>query len=331
MRHRSPSSQRRTRPPRAALTVFAALLVAAPLLAGCSGVERSTDSGGGFPEVGEEAPGVDDGSGGGGDGESDGDGREVIVTGSLYLTVDDPLEAADEAARIVERAGGRVDGRREYSPTDAGADGAVAYDEQGQYLGSFPGGGAVLELRIPSERLTAVLDDLAALGEQEELVLSSDDVTVEVRDLEARIAALRASIERLLALQATAADLDDLLALETAISDRQAELESLEAQQRYYDDQVSLSTITLTLGSQEVAPVDEPDSFLTGLATGWEALLAFLGGALVVLGVLLPWLLVLGLLALVALRAVRRARRRRAGAAAATPAVGAPESVSDPR
>ena len=39
--------------------------------------------------------------------------------------------------------------------------------------------------------------------------------------------------------------------------------------------------------------------------------LAFLGGALVVVGVLLPWLLVLGLLALVAWAVVRRARARR--------------------
>lgn len=311
MRPRTRPSRSSSHPARVALAALAALLVAAPLLAGCSARDESIDSGGGFPSVGEEAPAVDDGAGGG-DGE--GDGREVIVTGSLYLTVDDPLEAADEAARIVESAGGRVDGRREYSPS-ASSDGVAAYDENGQYLGSFPGGGAVLELRIPSERLTSALADLQALGEQEELVLSTDDITVEVRDLEARIAALQASVDRLLALQAEAADLDDLLALETAISDRQGELESLQAQQRYYADQVSLASLTLTLGSLEVAPVDEPDSFLSGLATGWDALLGFLGGTLVVLGVVLPWLALLGLLALIALVVVRRVRRGRASRA----------------
>lgn len=310
MRPRARSSHRPSRRAVTALAALAALLLAAPLLAGCGASDESTDSGGGFPSVGEEAPSVDDGAGGG-DSDGGGEAREVIVTGSLYLTVEAPLDAADEAARIVESAGGRVDGRREYSPT-ASDEGVAAYDDNGQYLGSFPGGGAVLELRIPSERLTAVLGDLQALGEQEELVLSTDDVTVEVRDLEARIAALQTSVERLLALQAQAADLDDLLALETAISDRQGELESLQAQQRYYADQVSLASITLTLGSLEVAPVDEPDSFLTGLATGWDALLGFLGGALVALGVLLPWLALIGVLALIALLVVRRIRRTRA-------------------
>lgn len=302
---------RSSRTVRTALAALAALLVTVPLLAGCSARTESTDSGGGFPSVGEEAPSVDDGAGGGDSDGGDGEGRDVIVSGSLYLTVEDPLDTADEAARIVESAGGRVDGRREYSPS-ATHEGVAAYDENGQYLGRFPGGGAVLELRIPSARLTTVLGDLQALGEQEELALSTDDVTVEVRDLEARIAALQASVDRLLALQAQAADLDDLLALETAISDRQGELESLQAQQRYYADQVSLASITLTLGSLDVAPVDEPDSFLTGLATGWDALLGFLGGALVALGVLLPWLALIGVLALIALLVVRRVRRGRA-------------------
>ncbi|WP_169077323.1 DUF4349 domain-containing protein [Microcella alkalica] len=335
MRRRSPAPHRPARPTRAALALVVGLLVAAPLLAGCGAARNESTDSGWFTGGGEAPsvvdPGAPDGEGGGSGGDGDlgeqGGDRERIVTGSLYVTVDEPLAAADEATRIVERAGGRVDGRREYAASGRasgdGDSGAPAiYDENGQYLGSFPGGGAVLELRIPSERLSGVIDDLEALGEPEELVLSTDDVTVAVRDLEARISALRASVERLLALQSQAADLDDLLALESAISDRQAELESLEAQQRYYADQVSLSTITLTLGSQEVAPVDEPNSFLTGLATGWDALLAFLGGALVALGVLLPWLLPLGLLALVVLLVLRARRRRRAARDAATEVAG---------
>lgn len=322
------------------LSLAVIAIVAAPLLAGCGAIGARDESSGadGEPGVVGEAP-VQDGGDFGGGGESGGDGsgdggsgdgdspaepRELVITGSLYVTVEDPLEAADEAARIVERAGGRVDGRRESAPRGgsdgSGGDGSsgaeyapeYSYDDYGGGYYSFGSdGGAVLELRIPSARLTETLDDLEALGEREELVLSSDDVTFERRDLTARISALESSVTRLLALQDAAADLNDLIALESAISDRQAQLESLQAQERYYEDQVSLSTITLTLGSEDIAPVDEPDSFWTGLTTGWDALLAFLGGALVVVGVLLPWLLVLGLLALVAWAVVRRARARR--------------------
>lgn len=323
---------------RAVLSLVALAVLAAPLLAGCGAIgARDESSGsGGEPGVVGEAPvqdGGDLGGGGSGGGES-GDGdtpaedRELVITGSLYVTVEDPLEAADEAARIVERAGGRVDGRRESAPRESGSGdgtssgGGAEYapdysvDEYGGGYGGYfsfgDGGGAMLELRIPSARLTETIDELEALGEREELVLSSDDVTFERRDLTARISALESSVARLLALQDAAADLDDLIALESAISDRQAELENLQAQERYYEDQVSLSTITLTLGSEDVAPVDEPDSFWTGLTTGWDALLAFLGGVLVVAGVLLPWLIVLGVLALVAWAVLRRTRTRRA-------------------
>ena len=230
--------------------------------------------------------------------------RSVITTGYLYVTVDAPLESAAEAVSITEAAGGRVDGRQEFAPQGGDA------------------GGAQLTLRIPAERLTATLDRLKELGEVEELQLSASDVTREVQDIDARVTALRSSITRLLALQDAAATVEDLIALETAISDRQAELESLEAQQRFLADQVGLSTITLVLGSRDVAPVTEPDTFLTGLITGWEALVAFGSGLLVLLGVLLPWLVLLGLLGLVVLLIVRRARRRPAP-------VAEPESASD--
>ena len=267
-----------------------------------SDVDQPSNESGGDSSVGAgaEEPAIDGGAFGGSD-----DGREVITTGSLYVTVEAPLEAAAEAARIAERAGGRVDGRREYAPTGGDT------------------GGAELVLRIPSSELTEVVDELQQLGESEELVLSASDVTREVRDIDSRIGALSSSVDRLLALQGSAATVEELIALETAISDRQAQLESLQSQQRSYADQVSLSTLQLTLGSEQTAPVDEPDTFLSGLQAGWDAMLAFLGGTLVVLGVLLPWLVVLGVIVLIALLGLRRARRRhkaeRVLAAAARP------------
>ena len=278
------------------LRALPALALAALLLSGCaamssveSSYDMSSDSGGGefgAPAVGADGEFSDDES------RDLDEGRSVITTGYLYLTVDAPLESANEAASITEAAGGRVDGRQEFAPQGNDA------------------GGAQLVLRIPAERLAATLDRLKELGDVEELQLSASDVTREVQDIDARVTALRSSITRLLALQDAAATVEDLITLETAISDRQAELESLEAQQRYLADQVGLSTIELVLGSRAVAPVTEPDTFLSGLITGWEALVAFGSGLLVLLGVLIPWLVLLGLLGLIVLLIVRRARSR---------------------
>ena len=71
-----------------------------------------------------------------------------------------------------------------------------------------------------------------------------------------------------------------------------------------------------------VAPPGGPDGFLDGLATGWRALVAALGAAVVVLGVLLPWLAVGALVAAAVLVPLRLTRRR---AAVETPAPAPPQ------
>ena len=118
------------------------------------------------------------------------------------------------------------------------------------------------------------------LGEVQEVSLNATDVTMQSQDLDARITALSASVDRLVALLATATDTDNLIQLETAISDRQGELESLKSQKRYLDDQVSLSTVTLNLVSEQVVPDAEPATFIDGVIAGWNGFVAFFSGLL---------------------------------------------------
>lgn len=311
------SSMRRT------LIGTTVLLAAVLALTGCAAAAGGGDSAD-YPVApqGGEAPGFESEGDGGAVADEDGGDpavdRQVIISGNVTITADDPLAASKEAVRIVEAAGGRVDGRTEYAPGDSDR------------------GSAQLELRIPAAKLTAVLDKLEALGTADEVSLSTSDVTVESQDLDARISALTASIERLNALIAQAKDIDDLIALESEISNRQAELESLEAQQRYLADQVAMSTISLYLRSDAEAPPVEPDTFWSGLTAGWDAFVGFWAGLLVVLGVMLPWLVTLGVIALVIVL-VLRARRRRAvatsaaAAAALAPPRGTPNATDEPR
>lgn len=238
--------------------------------------------------------------------------RQVIVTGWVTVTVEDPLEAASEAIRIAESVGGRVDSRNEYAPSNGDK------------------GSATLTLRLPAEGLTQTLDQIKALGEVREVSLNSSDVTMATQDLDARISALSAAIDRLEALLETATNTDDLIALETAITDRQAQLESLEAERRYYADQVALSTVTVNLQSVADAPVEEPVTFWDGLIAGWNAFVAFFAGLVVVLGVLLPWLVFAAIVTAVILLIVRARRKRKAAAAASAPVPVVAESVVAP-
>jgi hypothetical protein len=142
--------------------------------------------------------------------------------------------------------------------------------------------------------------------------LNANDVTMQSLDLDARISAMSASIARLEALVPGAASLDDLITLETAISDRRAQLESMQSEQRYLADQVSMSTITLNLVTEyvPVVEVDEGDP-LTALKNGFAALATFFIGLITVLAFLTPGLIVLAILAAIVIVIIRVVRRRK--------------------
>jgi hypothetical protein len=277
-----------------------ALLAAVIALAGCSAGAGSDESaGGGAPapaqdsqqtegEISSEATDGDLAS-------PDAVDRQVITTGYVTITVEDPLDGAREAVRITESVGGRVDSRSEYAADDT------------------TGASATLTLRIPSDTLTETLDKLKELGEVEEVSLNANDVTMQSLDLDARISAMSASIARLEALVPGAASLDDLITLETAISDRRAQLESMQSEQRYLADQVSMSTITFNLVTEYIAPVPEVEGSDPGAAfqRGLVALATFFGGLLTVLAFMAPGLVVLAILATITIVLIRVLNRRK--------------------
>jgi hypothetical protein len=303
------------------VAVVASLVAFTGVLAGCS---AGADY---YSEPAAEAPAEEfadaggdvayDGSEGSDPAKTSTENRDVIITGTMYMTVENPIEAADRAANIVQNAGGRIDARNETAPDEG------------------YGGSAYLTMRIPSGDLDAVVDQLRELGAVDEYSTNSNDVTNEVDDLEARISTLRASTARIEALLEQAQDISDIIMLEGELAGRQAELESLEARQRGLNDQVSMSTIDLSLTTEPVVIIEEedPETFLDGLETGWNSLTGFVTAALVVLGVLLPWLAVLAIITLVVIaivRARRSTKTRPAPASAPAPVEPAPEAAKAP-
>jgi hypothetical protein len=289
--------------------VIASLVAVAALLAGCSS-SGATQANAQVDAAYAGAPAPNAAAGGAA--KSTTADRSVIITGAMYITVKDPIAAADKAAGIVEGAGGRIDARSETTPVESN------------------GGSATLKLRIPSNSLDAVVGHLRELGTVDQFKTDTNDVSTEVTDLDAKISTLRASTTRIETLLSNAKDIADIITIEKELDSRQAELQSLEAQQRGLKDQVSMSTIDLSLTTEPVVIVDNgPRNFWDGLVSGWNALWAFVAGVLVVVGVLLPWIALLGLIALAmvfSIRAGKARTTRRAGAAAVTPAPAKPSA-----
>ena len=77
----------------------------------------------------------------------------------------------------------------------------------------------------------------------------SEDVTTQVIDTGVRVRAQEASLKRVELLLAEASDLKDVIWIESQLTSRQAELDSLKSQQSWLTDQTSLSTITVDISA----------------------------------------------------------------------------------
>jgi len=239
--------------------------------------------------------------------------RDVVKTASMTITVADPSAAADKAAVIVERVDGRVDSRSE----DAGSGTGRAVTS--------------VALRVPVAKLDEVVRELKTLGIVENATTSADDVTAQRVDMDARIKALQTSVDRLLAIMRDATDSEALIAAESALSQRQAELDSLRAQRDQLGDQIAYSTVDVSFYAEEVggpAP-KEYQGFVGQIERGWDAMVAMAAGAVLLVGLLLPWLAVLAVVGLVIYGLVRWARSRAAASPAPTPAPQTPPPPQD--
>jgi len=225
-------------------------------------------------------------------------GAAKIITAELTVAVRPAVvdSTADRATGLVEAAGGQLAG-----------------DQRSRESGTRQ---ADLVLKVPPVQYPSVLSQLAGLGTEVSRSASETDVTDQVVDVGARVAAQRASVNRVSRLMAGARNLGDVVLIEGELSKRQADLESLEARQRALDAQTSAATITLHVRSTSAAAVVTPPKpvtgFAAGLKSGWRAFTAALALLLTALGALLPFAVVAAL-AGGAFVAVRRRRQAAAG------------------
>ncbi|MFJ8629318.1 DUF4349 domain-containing protein [Streptomyces sp. NPDC093568] len=318
---RTRRSARSVRPVQA----LAGLLLATALaLTGCSG---ANDSGGDSKAAGsdagaeaapenlqsgakEGAPDSGTASGSGGSGADKATpvkvpASHIIRTASLTVQVKDVPKALDEARGTTENAGGYVGNE------------TTNRDEEGHEY-------TRVVLRVPVERYAEVLAELEGTGKLIERSAKAQDVTDQVVDVDSRIKSQRASVARIRELMDQATRLSDVVTLEGELSSRQADLESLLAQQASLKDRTSLATITLSLSETPVKKVvkDDDPGFVDALAGGWNAFVTMLRWIAVAFGAVLPFAAVAALLVLVWLKVLRPRLPRRPATAPATTALG---------
>ncbi|WP_107764717.1 DUF4349 domain-containing protein [Nocardioides terrigena] len=222
--------------------------------------------------------------------------RHVISHGTVSLTSDDVRDARRDVQRVVDASGGDITEEQ----TDTDEDGDTVY--------------ARLVVRVPAGSFGDAMTALEGVADLRGSDRTSEDVSTQVIDTDVRVRAQEASLQRVEQLLARAQGLKDIIWIESQLTTRQAELDSLKGQQAWLADQTRDSTIVVDISRtpDEEPPEDEEASgFLAGFTGGMKALGAVAVGLATIAGALLPFVAVLALLGTPVWLVVRRSVRRR--------------------
>jgi hypothetical protein len=148
-------------------------------------------------------------------------------------------------------------------------------------------------LRVPGAQLDEVLVEVKELGRVESEAVSTDEVTEQAIDLEARLANARSTEKRLnQILSDRTAKLAEVLAVEQEVSRIRLQIEQMEGEQKRLLDRVAMATIQVNV-SEEAAHRQLNRSAtdglhrLAGLLTGSIEFLLGYGPSMAAVGVLL--------------------------------------------
>jgi hypothetical protein len=182
--------------------------------------------------------------------------KKIIHTANIRFKVED-LKKAESAIKARVKAMG----------------GYISNENQNRQSGTLENNWTV---RIPAEKFDSFLGDV----EKESIYIDSknvaaEDVTAEYVDNDLRIKSKQKVFERYLELLKQAKNVQEIMAVEEQIRVIREEIESKEGRQKYLNDQVSFSTITVSF-YQETETSSAPDQpfyvkIWKSFAGGWNS------------------------------------------------------------
>ncbi len=170
-------------------------------------------------------------------------------------------------------------------------------------------------MRIPTDRFDDAVTRIEQLGEPVSASLSSQDVTEEYVDLEARLGYWREQEEFYTRLMDEATSIDDLVALQTRMQDVLLNIEQTEGRLRYLDSRTEFASLTVGLtevpdGTLDPVPGDgDRGPIAEAFDQAGEVLLATVSFIIVAAAVAIP-IAMLVLFAWVIFRLFSRATRK---------------------
>lgn len=159
---------------------------------------------------------------------------------------------------------------------------------------------AQLAIKVPKANLEGAMASISQLGEVIDRVVTSQDVTEEYYDSEARLRVLKAKEERLVGLLDKAASINDIISIENELGKTRGEIEVLAGRLQYLSNATEYSLIDIDLRQSVPGAVKAPQGTMgkavQGLISSLNGLINFASNTVVGIFVILPWALVLFLL-----------------------------------
>lgn len=175
---------------------------------------------------------------------------------------------------------------------------------------------ASLTIRIPANQLNDFVDHVSDKANIISSNETADDITLSYVATQSRITALETEHTRLLELLAKAETMEDLLKIESRLTNVRTELEQVTSQLRLYDNMVDYGTIYLSITEvKEYTVTEEPETVWERIGAGFMQSLKNLGTffteLFVCIVIALPYLIPLAIVATaVILLAIKRRKRK---------------------
>jgi hypothetical protein len=166
-------------------------------------------------------------------------GRKIVRTGDIEYEVDSFDAAVERINKLIEQIKGAF----------------VATTNSDKLANGKMKGSVVV--RMPPDNLDKFLadlrKDLGKTGELKSLRIGSSDITKQYTDVESRLRAAKTMETRLLQIIKTGkGEIKDLIAAEHELGLWRTKIEEMEGEIRYYNNQVSLSKLTIGLTEKEI-------------------------------------------------------------------------------
>ena len=222
-------------------------------------------------------------------------GQKLIRTAQMNLETTDFEKAVQGLTDLTEQMGGYFESS------------SVGKRSNGRW--------ADYTVRVPAAKYQAFLDQAGELCHETWRDTQQEDISERYYDTQGRLKTQQIKLERLQALLAKAENMEDIITIESAISETEQMIDDLSGTLRHYDGKVDYATVSISLSEvYKLSNVEEvPDSFMSRLGKAFTGGLADFADGLENFAVALAygwmWLLILVVVAVAVVRVLRKRRK----------------------